>query len=47
MEHGLIVIGASWGGLHAVGTVLEGLGDAFREMEGGGEVMKILVRCAE
>ncbi len=28
MEHGLIVIGASWGGLHAVGTVLEGLGDA-------------------
>jgi two-component system chemotaxis response regulator CheB len=28
VEHGLIVIGASWGGLHAVGTVLEGLGDA-------------------
>jgi two-component system, chemotaxis family, protein-glutamate methylesterase/glutaminase len=28
MEQRLIVIGASWGGLHAVGTVLEGLGDA-------------------
>ena len=28
MEHELIVIGASWGGLHAVGTVLTGLGDA-------------------
>ena len=27
MEQRLIVIGASWGGLHAVGTVLEGLGD--------------------
>ena len=28
MENELIVIGASWGGLHAVGTVLTGLGDA-------------------
>jgi 2-desacetyl-2-hydroxyethyl bacteriochlorophyllide A dehydrogenase len=26
---------------------LEGLGDAFREMDRGGEVMKILVRCSE
>ncbi len=26
---------------------LEGLGDAFREMDRGGEVMKILVRCGE
>jgi threonine dehydrogenase-like Zn-dependent dehydrogenase len=25
---------------------LEGLGSAFREMESGGEVMKILVRCS-
>jgi two-component system, chemotaxis family, protein-glutamate methylesterase/glutaminase len=28
MTYELVVIGASWGGLHAVGTVLEGLGDA-------------------
>ena len=28
MTYELVVIGASWGGLRAVGTVLEGLGDA-------------------
>jgi two-component system chemotaxis response regulator CheB len=28
MSYDLVVIGASWGGLHAVGTVLDGLGDA-------------------
>ena len=28
MEYELVVIGASWGGLHAVGTVLDGLGEA-------------------
>jgi two-component system chemotaxis response regulator CheB len=27
MKYELVVIGASWGGLHAVGMVLEGLGD--------------------
>jgi two-component system chemotaxis response regulator CheB len=28
VNYELVVIGASWGGLHAVGTVLDGLGDA-------------------
>jgi len=28
MTYELVVIGASWGGLHAVGVVLEGLGEA-------------------
>ena len=28
MDYELVVIGASWGGLHAVGSVLDGLGDA-------------------
>ena len=28
MDYELVVIGASWGGLHAVGAVLDGLGDA-------------------
>ncbi len=26
---------------------LEGLGDAFRELDRGGDVMKILIRCSE
>jgi two-component system chemotaxis response regulator CheB len=30
VEYELVVIGASWGGLHAVGTVLDGLGEASR-----------------
>ena len=29
MDYELVVIGASWGGLRAVGDVLEGLGDVF------------------
>jgi two-component system, chemotaxis family, protein-glutamate methylesterase/glutaminase len=28
MDHDLVVIGASWGGLHAIGALLEQLGDA-------------------
>ena len=29
MSYDLVAIGASWGGLHAIGTVLEGLGPGF------------------
>ena len=28
-DHNVVAIGASWGGLHAIGTVLEGLGPGF------------------
>jgi two-component system, chemotaxis family, protein-glutamate methylesterase/glutaminase len=28
-DYGIVAIGASWGGLHAIGTVLEGLGSGF------------------
>ena len=33
MEYELIVVGASWGGLHAVGAFLDGLGP---QASGGG-----------
>jgi two-component system, chemotaxis family, protein-glutamate methylesterase/glutaminase len=51
VEERLIVIGASWGGLHAVSTVLEGLGDAANAAvivaqhrgAGGGELLAPLL----
>ena len=51
MDYELIVVGASWGGLHAVGTLLEGLGTQssaavviaqHRSAEGGDELAHLL-----
>lgn len=51
MDYELIVVGASWGGLHAVGTFLEGLGSQtsaavviaqHRSAEGGDELADLL-----
>ena len=52
MSYELVVIGASWGGLHAVGTVLDGLGDtssaafvvAQHRGAGGGERLAPLLQ---
>jgi two-component system chemotaxis response regulator CheB len=51
MDYELIVVGASWGGLHAVSTFLEGLGSQptaavvvaqHRSSEGGDELAELL-----
>jgi two-component system chemotaxis response regulator CheB len=53
VNYELVVIGASWGGLHAVGAVLEGLGDScpaaivigqHRGPEGGERLAALLQR---
>jgi two-component system, chemotaxis family, protein-glutamate methylesterase/glutaminase len=53
MSYELVVVGASWGGLHAVGTVLDGLGEdspaaiviAQHRGPWGGERLAPLLQC--